>query len=373
MLTADLIRPRVRVRNGEITTQSLSLDSRTARQTAADLIQIFQEHVDRPRWELDEALEEYEGVRLDYPIIRGLAKVLRDGATFASSPQVSPVDLRTALFHLAAEGGPVVMRTDAIHPTRRETLLAEVAAQYRLTPDDVESSLYADLLEEQILTDVGAAWTPEGLIVRYNLELARGLLYWASEMRITVRGNYKDLFKFIKLFKLMHTIDPFDAGGQRGGYAITIDGPISPFVRSTLRYGGQMARFLPALMLCPDWTMVADIHGNRLALEAVLEDIALPVGRVERAAQPLQVQRRIRQPPGGRFRRRVRGEVHAHRAQVGTGPRGRDHSRRRHSDDPRLFLYPRQGWAAGAGGVGRLLAPRLLETQSVETARSRPS
>jgi predicted nuclease of restriction endonuclease-like RecB superfamily len=54
----------------------------------------------------------------------------------------------------------------------------------------------------------------------------------------------------------MHTIRPDPAGG----YALTLDGPISPFVHATLRYGWQMARFLPALMLCPDWTMEADIH-----------------------------------------------------------------------------------------------------------------
>lgn len=31
----------------------------------------------------------------------------------------------------------------------------------------------------------------------------RGLLYWAGELRVTVRGGYKDLFKYLKLFKLI--------------------------------------------------------------------------------------------------------------------------------------------------------------------------
>jgi hypothetical protein len=45
-----------------------------------------------------------------------------------------------------------------------------------------------------------------------------------------------------------------------GGYEITLDGPISPFVQATIRYGRQMAKFLPALLLCRNWKMEADIH-----------------------------------------------------------------------------------------------------------------
>ncbi|MBX2998024.1 MAG: DUF790 family protein [Caldilineaceae bacterium] len=259
MLTADLIRPRVRTRGGEIYTQPLPM-SRTTQQTAADLIGIFGEHLQRPRWVLDEALEAYEDVRLDYPLIRGLAKVLADAATFAAAPPVEPSTLRAALFDLAATRGPVTTAPDELYPANRGELIAEVAAIYGLSAEAVDQNLYADLIEEQILVDLGATWTPDTLIARYNLELARGLLYWASEMRITVHGGYKDLFKFIKLFKLMHTITPIP-----GGYHIVLDGPISPFVNATLRYGGQMARFLPALMLTPDWSMVADIHAGWLA------------------------------------------------------------------------------------------------------------
>jgi hypothetical protein len=256
MLTADLIRPRLQLSGRDIRTRPVALDEPSLLRTAADLIGLFQAHRGQPRWKLDEALEDYEGDRLDYPIIRGLAKVLSDAANFASEPPVEPVALREALFGLAAERGPVVARPDLLHPPTREALLAEAAARFDLSPEAVERALYVDLIEEQMLVALGPAWSPEGLLARYNLELARGLLYWASEMRVTVRGGYKDLFKYIKLFKLMHTL----RNGPGGGYAITLDGPISPFVQATVRYGRQMAKFLPALILCPDWTMEADIH-----------------------------------------------------------------------------------------------------------------
>jgi predicted nuclease of restriction endonuclease-like RecB superfamily len=256
MLTADLIRPRVRAQGNEISTQPLSQTNPTGLRTAAELIEIFQAHLNRPRRELEAALAEYEGDRLDYPILRGLTKVLSDAATFANEPPVDPADLRAALFSRGAERGPVVAQPDVLHPSIRETLLREVSESFGLTLAGVENTLYANLPEEQLLIDAGPKWTAQDLVGRYNLELARGLLYWASEMRLTVQGGYKDLFKYLKLFKLMHTIRPL----PRGGYAITVDGPISPFVQATLRYGFQMAKFLPGLMLCPEWTMEADIH-----------------------------------------------------------------------------------------------------------------
>jgi hypothetical protein len=82
-------------------------------------------------------------------------------------------------------------------------------------------------------------------------------------MRLVVGDGYKDVFKYIKLFKLMYSIQPVI--GQAGNlpynsYHITLYGPISPFVKSTIRYGLQFAKFMPALLLCQNWRMEADIQ-----------------------------------------------------------------------------------------------------------------
>ena len=256
MLTADLIRPRIRIQGNDVSTQPLPPSDLVSRRMAAELIELFRIHLGHPRRELDAALEEYEGDRLDYPIVRGFGKVLTDAATFANEPKIDPVDLRAALFSRAAHAGPVSAHPDLLHPPVREAIVRDVAESFGMTPAEVEHTIYADMPEEQLLVELGQPWTEQELIGRYNLELARGLLYWASEMRLTVHGGYKDLFKYLKLFKLMHTIRPV----AKGGYAITVDGPLSPFVQATLRYGFQMAKFLPGLMLCPEWTMTADIH-----------------------------------------------------------------------------------------------------------------
>lgn len=206
------------------------------------------------------ALRDYEGDSLDYPVIRGLAAVLDGRCTFGNDPPIKPVDLRTALFNK----GPVTHKSDFFSQTIREQVLAETAVHFGLTSQEAENTLFADLAEEQILLDVGEPIAPGDLIDRYNLELARGLLYWAREVRLHIHDSYKDLFKYIKLFKLMYTIHPLDDDNSPIGYHITLHGPISPFVKSTIRYGLQFAKFLPALLLCQHWQMEADVQPSSM-------------------------------------------------------------------------------------------------------------
>jgi len=276
MLKSELIRPRLAMGGGQVRPRRLPADYRYLT-VAGELTALFERHVGHSRGALAEALRDYEGDSLDYPVIRGLAAVLQARCTYASAPMpseaeglgtdastrlstgseppIKPADLRAALFRR----GPVTRKLDLFSRASREQILAETVAQFGLTVEGVETALFADLAEEQILLDPGELLAPIDLIARYNLELARGLLYWAREVRLRVRDGYKDLFKYIKLFKLMYTVRPL-AGGSSGGYHITLHGPISPFVKSTLRYGVQFAKFLPALLLCQEWQMEADVQ-----------------------------------------------------------------------------------------------------------------
>jgi predicted nuclease of restriction endonuclease-like RecB superfamily len=252
------------MRDGQVWTQALPANYRYLT-IAGDLIALFQRHVGHSRGRIAAVLRDYEGDSLDYPVIRGLAAVLEARCTFTSAtlstgdndPPLKPADLRAALFHQ----GPVTRRRDLFTLTTREQVLAETAASYGLTVEQVETALFADLAEEQLLLDTGEPIAPGDLIARYNLELARGLLYWAREVRLFIQDGYKDVFKYIKLFKLMYTVRP---AGQTGGYHITLHGPISPFVKSTIRYGIQFAKFLPALLLCERWQMEADVQPPRV-------------------------------------------------------------------------------------------------------------
>ncbi len=262
MLTSELIRPRLRIIGSILRVEMVHEQDPALQQIARDLISLFQRHQGQSQAAWEEAVRAYEGTSVDYIFIRGLAKVLADAATF--KPLTTPLPPATLREHVFAYG-PVFEQSDLLHPTTRQEVLREVAYTFELSAGELDEILFADRGASYRLMDAGPAWTPSALLARYNLELARGALYWASHITIEVASNYKDLWKYIKLFKLMFWAEPV----QDGGYHIDLDGPISPFVSSTLRYGRQLAAFLPALLLCERWQMHAYVrppqaHGETL-------------------------------------------------------------------------------------------------------------
>lgn len=253
MLTADLVRPRLRTRGGALTIDLLPAGDPHWQRTAAELIALFGKHTGQRRNEWEESLTRYEGARTDYIVLRGLAKVLEDDATF--TPIATPIDpeaLRAALF----TQGPRFASGDLFEPQTRADVIAQAARDYDLPVEALENVLFADRPAEYLLTDAGTAWSPDALIARYNLELSRGVLYWSDRLDIEIYDNYKDFWKYLKLFKLMFWARPL----PDGGYHVELDGPISPFVKATTRYGRQFAAFLPALLLGERWSLRANVR-----------------------------------------------------------------------------------------------------------------
>jgi predicted nuclease of restriction endonuclease-like RecB superfamily len=253
MLTSDLIRPRLRIAGSSVSVERVDEHDPAMLRMASDLIALFHRHQGLSRRAWEQALEDFIGLRIDYVVIRGLARVLTDAACFTPlSTSVPAAAVRAQAFSY----GPAFRTTDMFHSQTRDDVLAQMASSLGVAAAELDAWLYADRQINYLLSDAGPLWTAEELLARYNLELARGVLYWASHMTIEASSHYKDLWKFIKLFKLMFI-------GERtaaGGYRIDLDGPISPFVSSTLRYGRQFAAFLPALLLCDQWQMRAQVR-----------------------------------------------------------------------------------------------------------------
>ena len=253
MLTSDLIRAQIRFQGKSVSIAMVDPLDASLMQTAQELIDLFYAHLGHTQESWEAALTSYIGARLDYVLVRSLAKILVDQSTFTPIGTLhAPSVIRETMFSY----GPVFPGSDLLHPLSRQKVLQSVAHKLAITPEDVEAALFADRPAAYRLTDSGPDWTPTELLARYNLELARGVLYWASQLTIEIADNYKDVWKYIKLFKLM-----FEAQLQSdGSYRITLDGPISPFVHTTLRYGRQLAAFLPALFLCQRWRMQATVY-----------------------------------------------------------------------------------------------------------------
>lgn len=249
MLTSDLLRYKIeghRIKPRYLTRkqagQYLSI--------ADDLIALYNSHVGKRRRDLDNALDEYEAERVDYKIIRGLTKLLDGFAEFEPAEAFDHTEFRLRLFEFAERFRPLVREVDLVHQTTRDDVMQRFSAEYGVRPQD----LYGDLPDAQILVDMQRTLTPEELLRRYNLALAQGILYRCHTMQITLHDSYKTVFRYLKLAQLMHKIEK-----QEVGYRITIDGPLSLF-RRTQKYGVNMARFLPGLLLAHKWQMTAAVR-----------------------------------------------------------------------------------------------------------------
>jgi uncharacterized protein len=253
MLPSELLTQR---RSGEtIIPKYLKLDKQNIA-IASELVSIFQSAQGEPQKELDRQLQELEGDSPDYRMKRGLAYILRHSfSTFEIVSPLDPQDLRVRVFHLSAKSLPSLSATQQTLTKLADELTQEL--QREVLPAQISTGLYADLAENRILTQFDPP-TPEALLHRYNLSQVQGIFYRASDVVLNVHrndpGEYKLLFRYLKLFQLMAYIE----GDTEHGFTITIDGPVSLFNSST-RYGLAIAKLLPALLHVTKWNLSANL------------------------------------------------------------------------------------------------------------------
>jgi uncharacterized protein len=254
MLTSDLtINFR---RGGKVFPFLIKPDDESFRRDAANLIEIFDEAARKTRGALESELEEYVGTGTDYKILRGLIKLLTDRCEFETASVADPVEIRQKVFLEARKFHPLA--PDGEKPLE---VLQTIAEEFQTDADQIFASLYADLPAQQKLISFQTI-TPEDLLDRYNLAQAQALLYKCVEMKIRVAPSeasvYRQIFGWIKHFGLIHSV----AGNAANGYEITLTGAASLFHRSQ-KYGVRMSVFLPALLLCENWQMRAEIADQK--------------------------------------------------------------------------------------------------------------
>ena len=291
MLTADLARSRT---DGDTITP-LFVDPTDERyqQTAAELIEIFTDHLGESKGDIEKRIDELTIADTDYKIVQGLAKLLTDECEFEVVVPVDPQELRRRLFEKANDSYPIVRQPTLGDDTHPLDIYSNVADRLGISLEDCYKGMYADLDENKRLVRFGNqaiesheddetpsttqltgesaesyaddTITVEWLLTRYNLALAQAVLYDATEMRIRVWDSFSTVFSYVKLFGLMHRIYPIDTAGNRvestdaaDGYEAVLDGAASLFSKSR-KYGIRMANFLPALPLCTRWEMEAEI------------------------------------------------------------------------------------------------------------------
>ncbi|MEC4893719.1 MAG: DUF790 family protein [Oscillatoria sp. PMC 1051.18] len=256
MLPSELLINR---QNGEtVIPKRIPIDSR-AKFLASEIIACFKDAIADTQASLDRQLQEQEADNPDYRTRRGLAHILKNSfSTFEIVSPLEPQLLRQRVFAQAATTTP----TPANRPQTLETLASSLSQKLKreVLPDEILKGLYADLQENRILTQFDEP-TPEALLHRYNLAQVQGIFYRASNIIINAHrndpGEYKLLFRYLKLFQLMAYIE----GDADQGFTITIDGPVSLFKPST-RYGLALAKMLPALLHVSKWSLKAKLENK---------------------------------------------------------------------------------------------------------------
>src|SRR6202035_3376279 len=116
---------------------------------------------------------------------------------------------------------------------------------------------FADLKSEQRLVrfkDISA----ERLLQRYNEALAQAVLLRSTRVHVIVRHEspqrVRQLLRLVKFHRLVCEVEKLGAGVQ-----LHLDGPLSLF-SATNKYGLQLALFLPAVLLCKDFELKADLR-----------------------------------------------------------------------------------------------------------------
>ena len=253
MLKSDLL--IYRYSGNTIVPKKLALLSQNI-DLAVEMIKCFDRCKGKTQAELDQALQELEGDSPDYRLKRGLAHILKNSfSQFSIVSPLSPALLRERVFAFASF-------KSTIPENRNETINAIASSlslelEKEILPHEITQGLYADLQENRILTEFDEP-TPETLIHRYNLSQVQGIFYRASHITIHAHrndpGEYKLLFRYLKLFQLISYIE----GDADTGFTITIDGPTSLFKAST-RYGLSLAKMIPALLHLNRWKLEAEL------------------------------------------------------------------------------------------------------------------
>ncbi|HTY89662.1 MAG TPA: DUF790 family protein [Methanocella sp.] len=249
MLSADLLKTRVR---GDRIMPAFVEEDDDSLALAEDIIQAFLDHTGKKLGELNYILEEMEDQGFDYRLVRGLVALLERRCTLTVESAASPEAVRREVFSVS--GSP------AITPESRLIAITKAATNLSISPEAVESSMFADLESELIIGGFSPP-KPAALLEEYNLSLAQTMLFKATEMRFKASSKHKEVLRSVKRLGLMYT-----AGYDNGRLDISIDGPLSA-IKSTERYGTSLAKLLPFIVAAPGWSIDAsivrkDFNGN---------------------------------------------------------------------------------------------------------------
>ena len=153
MRTADLARSRTR--DGEVRPLFIDISDERYRSTAATLIELFEDHLGKPKGELEAAIDDLTVDNTDYKIVQGLAKLLKDECEFEQQAAVDPREIRQRLFERANGQYPIVRQPTLGEDTQKLELYSAVADELGISLEECYRGMYADLDDNKLLVRFG--------------------------------------------------------------------------------------------------------------------------------------------------------------------------------------------------------------------------
>lgn len=261
------------------------------RQYAERMLAVYRDGAGRQRRSLHKEIETIFADEPDCPVrrIQAFCKLLDDAAVYRTDSAGKAAKLRMEVFARAARLHPLVQDPDRLFEHQETQAKAELARGLGMSWDEIERTLYSDVLPYQQLEGFSGYPDAATFLSRYNVAQFQAALYRAETMTVTATGDLKTIVRYAKLARLLHEIErvegvpparaegvsPSNRGREarvtRGqdalatkkpgrdahaAYRITFSGPAS-VLRETRRYGVNFARFLPALLACEGWELTA--------------------------------------------------------------------------------------------------------------------
>ena len=224
---------------------------------AENMLCVYRNGIGQQRRRLHRQIESLFADEPDCPVrrIQAFCKLLDDKSTFQSDPEGKAAKLRLQVFAEAGRFHPLVKHTDRLFEHDEKRIKAQLADKLGLPWDQIEKSLYSDVIAFQRLQQFEGFTNASALLSRYNVAQLQACLYRAETVIVSATDDFKTILRYAKLAHLLHDI--VRLGPSK--YRITFSGPIS-VSRKTRRYGVNFAKFLPALLACKGWKMTASLE-----------------------------------------------------------------------------------------------------------------
>lgn len=153
------------------------------------LIEVYSDHMNKKRGELDEVVSDCEYLGYDFKLVRGVASILDSYSLFQSRSVLPPIDIRRQVFRLAAK--KIVISNED-----RLSVLSQIAEINDVSLADIEDGLYSDLESEQYMVEFRKP-VSEDLALYYNYAHTVALLAYATRLEVSYRGSDDYLEKLL--------------------------------------------------------------------------------------------------------------------------------------------------------------------------------